>query len=153
MCLVLIVSVTFSCHTLIFTFVCWSSLKIIWFVNSNKWWQYQHEKYKLTRHGTNTREDTCNIPIGYEWRYQMFSFCVSTLYMYLSERHFINSKSKHKERVFLRLLNFQKVMIILIWQVQYPPLWWCWQTHFHRISDSQPLSKEYVLLLILRRRL
>jgi len=47
--------------------------------------------------------------------------------MYLSKRHFINVKSKHKERlsvrVFLRLLNFQKVMIILIPQVQYPPLW------------------------------
>jgi len=52
-----------------------------------------------------------------------------TLYVHMSKCCFINVKNKHKERliidrlfvrVYLRLLNFPK--IILIPQVQYPPI-------------------------------
>ena len=107
-----------------------------------------------TRYGNETWDDnsvdTCNLP----WRYQKLQLiarllcCVSTLYVYMSKCCFTNVKSKHKERprfnrlsvrIFPRLLKISKILINFIPEVQYPPLWWCWQSHSHHVSNNPPL--------------
>ena len=101
-------------------------------------------------------EDTCDLCSGYAWRYLklqvivfffVFPACMCTC---LCVSHQCKKQAQRKTHIWttirksiLQAVKFSKILINLISQVQYPPLWWCWyMSYLHRISNIPPLFKE-----------
>ena len=114
---------------------------------------------RTTKNVTETWKDnliyTCDLPTGCEWRYQklqvivifvVFRSCMCTC---LSVAHQSKKQARRKTHIWptirksiIQIVKLSKILINLISQVQYPSLWWCWQSYSHRISNNPPLSKE-----------